>query len=174
MVNEKLFSVISWEVYGSDDNKLLGMASVDLSELTFLTTELKGAGILGSFEVPVRAQLENTQLTLHFHSLSEYATRFLNTNAQSLVLYAANERYDAADGTRQAAQLRVAVRGLTASVNLGKVETGEQADAEVVINVDRLTIEEDGKELFAFDRFNNVYRVNGVNLLEDINRALGY
>ena len=167
------FSTINFECYDGGTDRLVGLTSVELPELSLKTTEIAGAGILGDYDAPLRGHMENLQVTLNFRVLFENATRFLNQSAQNLTLRAANETYDSGTGQRKASALKIVLRGLTQSCKLGEIKSGESSETAVVINVAYLKIEQDGKELYEFDRFNYIYNVSGVDFLTDVRDALG-
>ena len=163
---------IAYEVYDSNSDRLLGIASVTLPDFSLMTAEVKGAGILGQMDWPIFAQAENLEMTFNFRVLYEDATRFMFPNAHTFTLRSAYEKYDAADGTRQMRGLKIFVRGLTKGTNLGKLETAESADVELTLHLDYIKIEEAGKVILEFDRFNYVFST-GEDLMGDLKSVLG-
>ena len=165
--------LIDFEVYNEQDNRLFGIADVTLPELNHMTQEISGVGILGKTNFPIRGALENMETTFNFRVLTESGTSFLGQNSHSLILRHATDMYDSADGTRRAAAWRIAMRGLTTAVNLGKLQAGEASDTEVKLALDYLKIECDGETLVEIDRFNHVFAVKGEDQLADVKAALG-
>ena len=105
-------SNITFEVF-EDGERLLGIASVTLSELSLKSTEVAGSGILGSMDWPIYGQFENAELTLNFRVVYDTLTKFLSPNAHMLDLRGVYEKYDAATGTRNVHGLKIVARGLT-------------------------------------------------------------
>ncbi|MBQ6296682.1 MAG: phage major tail tube protein [Selenomonadaceae bacterium] len=172
-VNSLPMGALSFEVFDNNNKRLLGIASVDLPELSLKTVEVAGASILGSMDYPLFAQAENLELTLHFRVLYEDAATMMTNSAQFLTCYVASEHYDAGDGTRAIQGLKIVARGLAKSTNLGKLEVGENSDTEVVLHLDYLKISANGDALIEFDRFNYIYNVDGQDLMTDYLAALG-
>lgn len=168
---------LSFNVYDTDNNIILGVASVDLPEIELSTVDVNGSGVLGTEEWPLFAQMNNLAMTLHFRVLYEDATRFMSNNAQFITLYAASEHYDAGEGERSIEGLKIVCRGLTKSTNLGTLQTGENSDTEVVLHLDyiKISVVKGGNRitLLEFDRFNYRYVVNGQDLMTDYLAALG-
>ena len=59
--------------------------------------------------------------------------------------------------------------GRVKSFKPGKVEKGETMEAEVTLELTYILIEVDGKQLIEVDKLNSVYKVNGVDMLAEIN-----
>lgn len=168
---------LNFEVFDTNNNRILGLASVSLPNLDLKTVEVAGAGVLGSMDYGLFAQLENLEMTLRFRVLYDDATRFMSNNAQFLTLYAASERYASGEGTRAIEGLKIVCRGLAKSTNLGNIEPGENSDTEVVLHLDYIKISAtrggNRETLLEFDRFNYVYNVDGLDLMTDYKAALG-
>lgn len=168
---------LNFEVFDTNNNRILGLASVDLPDFSLKEVDVAGAGVLGEMSYPLFAQAENLEMTLHFRVLYDDATRFMSNNAQFLTLYAASEHYDAGEGTRAIEGLKIVCRGLAKSTNLGNIEPGENSDTEVVLHLDYIKISAtrggNRETLLEFDRFNYVYNVDGLDLMTDYKAALG-
>lgn len=173
MINDVPWNEINFEAYAEGD-RLMGLATVDLSELEFMSTDIKGAGIAGEFSVPTRGHLNNLTATLHWRILYEPALQFLSQNAaHNLSLRGAWERYDAATGLREVHALRVDMRAHSAKLAMGKWEPGETSDTELELTLDYINIICDGSSIFEHDKFNFIHVVNGVDDLADVRSALG-
>lgn len=171
-VNLQHMQTLAFEVYASG-NRLLGLASVDLPEINFATTEVKGAGLAGTFEVPARGHTENLELTLHWRAIFETPLRLFRGSSIMLSLRGAIETYDAATGDLKAKAIRIDVRGLPASLSLGKFEPAETMDSELKINLDYISVKVNGATLLEIDKENYVYSIDSENVIGDVKNALG-
>lgn len=171
-VNDVMQQAINYEVY-VEGNRYLGTASVDLPELTYLTNEIKGAGVAGSIEVPTLAHLDNAEVTLHWRSIFERPTGLMAQNAIMMSLRGAMQKYDAATGELKPLPVRIDVRCLAAGLTLGKLEPSEQTDTESKFNVDYIKITIDGSKEFEHDKFNYIHEVEGYDYLSATRAALG-
>lgn len=61
--------------------------------------------------------------------------------------------------------MRVVVRGRQKKLTGGTVKQGGAMDAAVTVEITYIMIELDGKQRIELDKINNVYKVNGVDLL---------
>ena len=174
MVNLVPQTLINFEIYLNGEREPSGVSSIDLPELAFMTTEISGAGLLGKYEVPLLGSTENLQSTLHCRTLRGDAVRLLRQkNAVRLAAYGAAQVYDAATGEVQVEPVRVDMRCLPQALNMGKFEPGEQTETEVVVTLDYLKITCRDEVAVEIDKFNYVYSVGGVDMLDDLRAALG-
>ena len=167
-------SLINYEVYlGDNAERLLGTASAEFGDLEFLSSEIKGAGIGGSYENPVVGHIKAPEVTLNWRTLFTEPVRLLSPNARKLSLRAAIQRYDSGNGTLKILPVKIDVRARMKSSSLGKFEPGEQTETKTVLICDYLKITIDNVERFEYDCFNFIYKVYGDDLLADVRTALG-
>lgn len=166
-------SMINFEVYDNGE-RMLGLASCDLAEIEISTTDIKGAGILGTVSWPVKGNFSNFATTFHWLTLTETGAKFLNqSKGYVLSLRGAQEAYDAATGERKVVPVRVDVRAHTTKLSLGKFEVGEQTETELEFMLDFIKVSIGGKEVLSVDKFNYQAAVNGEDYLSDVKEALG-
>ena len=164
---------INYEVFFQGD-RLMGTASVDLGDIEYLATEIKGAAIAGTIEMPTRGHLQAPEVTLHWRTLFENPIKLLRQNAHMLSLRGAQQGYDAATGELKIIPVRIDLRGHLKSANLGKLEPGENTETETTLVSDYIKITADGKVMWEFDLFNFVMRFeDGEDFLGDVREALG-
>ena len=174
MINGINLATINFEVYRDGDNRLLGTSTVDLPEIAFATTDIKGSGILGTLSYPIKGNFDNLEVTLHWRTLTAAAVTFLNqTKAQRLSLRQAAEVEDAGSGERGVSAVRIDVVGHTTKLAPGKLEPGEQTETELTLALTRIKITIDGKEVLEIDKLNSVFLVDGEDQLSDVRAALG-
>ena len=94
VINETL---IQYEVY-DNGTRLLGIATVELPELKFKTTEVSGAGVAGTLDTPIQGSTESLELKISWRTLYKTAVKMLKHGAISLSLRAALQAYDARTG----------------------------------------------------------------------------
>ena len=174
-VNEVKGALQNYEVYWENEGseRLLGTASVDLPEFEFMTSDLKGAGILGEFSMPVVGHFSSQSMTLHWRTLHEDVTMLTAPIAHHLTLRGAIQNLDAGRGVMRVSPIKINVVGLPKKSALGKLEPGEQTESENEIEVLYLKMTADNEEILEFDKLNHVFKVNGVDYTEDMRSALG-
>ena len=81
--------------------------------------------------------------------------------------------YDAANGKYKTVPVRLALKALPKSVNLGSFETGSTTDSETELEVSYLNLYVDGKSVMEIDKFNYVCKIGDEDMLETVRKDLG-
>ena len=163
---------INFEVFDGG-NRLLGMASVDLPEISFKTSDVSGGGIAGELSVPVTGATESLELNLKWRTLYKDAVKYLRHNVVNLSARAALQNYDSSKGEVKISPLRIDFRGRVKGVGLGSLKPAEQMESETKIECDYLKIKVDGNTTCEIDKYGYVYSVNSVDFMSDVRHALG-
>lgn len=153
--------------------KMIGLTEdVSLPEINMKTDTVEGPGIKGEIDSPTIGQFESMPATLKFRTLYSSAPDLMDPTAtQNITLRAAQQVLDRTSGYAFKS-LRIVLGGRTKSFNPGTVQRGEGMDAELVIEVTYYLIEVDGQVVVEIDKLNDVYKVNGKDLLADINAMI--
>lgn len=166
-------SLISFELYDENSNRLRGLVTVDLPELNYQTSEITGAGVLGQIDFPVRSHTENLETTLHFRTILKDNTDFMRHNSHDFVLRGAHELYDPKNGDRKVYPIKIVMRGLTKGLKLGKFESGSSTETELTLSLVYLKLVINDKELIEIDKLNYIHRVGSEDFMEAVRDALG-
>lgn len=160
----------NFNVY-DDGDKMQGISGeVTLPTLSAITTEISGGGILGSYNTAIPGAFQATQMDIPFRMVGEeyfamsIANRQMNLTLRSSIQNVNRET----GGTISSQGMRVVVRGRPTAHNLGTLSQGNLMNAAVTLELTYIMIEIGGKNLFELDKLNSVFKVNGVDLLEDI------
>lgn len=151
----------------NDGNKMIGQGNVELPELSKITTENKGAGILGKSKQALVGHFDEMTTKIEFTRLDESLLTLTGKEEISLTFKA-----NVQDGGKQRA-LKVRVKGVVTKTNIGKLEMTEDLGQSLEIETTYIKIVVDGKEQFELDKFNYVYKVDGKDLLADIKKNIG-
>jgi len=149
-----------------------GHTQVTLPSLQAVTQEIKGAGIHGSMNVPVRGHFQPYQVTITFRAPVDNITKLLEQDYKDFELWAATQTGDKASGEIQAKQQKVIIRGVPTNINLGTFSPGEIQNIEITFEDCYLKWVYDGKDILELDKFNGVYKVNDVDLTSQIRAAI--
>lgn len=164
--------VINYNVY-DDTEKLVAVAGeTTLPSFEALTETISGAGILGEYESPTIGHFGSQTLEINFRVLMDPTFRLSENKSRTIVLRAAQQSYDVAEGRHNVRPLKIIIKGLPKGVELGKLAPGGMTDSKNTIEVLYIKIEENGKSLLEFDKLNFVYIVNGKDELADLRSAL--
>lgn len=169
IVNEKM---LNFKVY-IDGNELLGIAEGNLPNGDMMTTEIKGAGLAGSIDAPVTGHFGSITVTLNWRTLTKAAVRLMTPDAHSLDMYADNESFDAGRGIVKHEEIHVFMKARTKNMDMGKLAVGDTSDTQTEHEVYYYKLYIDGSEVMEVDKYNYIYKVNGVDYLAQSRRNLG-
>lgn len=163
-------SVIAQKLFADgveiDDN-----VSVELPSIEFGTTEVKGAGILGTVDMPSPAQINAMALVISSRSINKKNSELAKPGKQNLELRFVRD-VTQADGTVIPAGTKIFITGVAKKYGPGKVEQGSTMDGSQEFEVLRYRQVIDGEETLLIDKFNYQYVVNGVDYMAKIRAAL--
>lgn len=155
-----------------DGERMIGVVpSVDLPEIGMKSSTVTGAGMLGELDSPTIGQFESMEQELKFNVLYSSAIHVLNPlTAVNLTFRASQQVYDM-NGGYAFKGLRIVERGRVKKFKPGKLERAESMEASVTLELTYIMIEVDGTTMLEIDKLNQIYLVNGKDMLADI-RAL--
>lgn len=156
-----------------DGNKMIGVAATStLPEVNMQTSTVSGMGVNGEIDSPTLGQFESMEQEIQFNTLYSSAVDLLNPlKAVNLTFRAAQQVSDKATGGGYAFKsLRIVEMGRVKKVKLGKVEKNNSMEASVTLELTYILVEVDGVTILEIDKLNQVYSVNGVDMLADVRR----
>lgn len=163
---------INYEVFAGGQRKL-GTSEIALPKIEPMTSTLSGAGIGGEIEMPTPGMTGSLETELTWRTVNERNMEMLKTGAQDLELRNANEVYDAGTGLIKVQAIKINLRGLLKSGDLGSLKPADHTDTKTTIETIYLKITIDGKRIVEIDKLNYIYYVNGTDYLADVRKALG-
>ncbi len=166
-------AVAGYKVYYGGTLDLVGVADVTLSDLEPISTSIKGPGILGEVNVPIIGQLGALSMSMNFRTISSNLSTFAEPKPHSITLRAAIQELDASQGTRRIQKVRIECTGSTKKVGLGKMVIGEGNDSSVELELTRFQLIINDVDSIEIDKLNNVYKVNSVDMLGELNNSMG-
>lgn len=168
----KPLRIASFEVY-EDGKNIIGVANVDLPELTYLSETIRGAGVAGELDMPTLGQFASMEMTLSFTSILGDTKLLTSPGAKNIELWAAQQAYDETTGKDVVQRVIISTRCIPKQVPLGKFEVGASSESSAKFEVLRFRLEIDGEEQILIDKLNTVARFDGTDFLADVRRAIG-
>ena len=154
-----------------DGTKMIGVAaSHTLPEVNMQTSTMSGMGVNGEIDSPTLGQFESMEQEIQFNTLYSSAVNALNPlNAVNLTFRAAQQVMDKSTGGGYAFKsLRIVEMGRVKKVKLGKIEKNNSMEAAVTLELTYILVEVDGEVIMEIDKLNQVYNINGVDMLADV------
>lgn len=168
MANPIPEKVVNYNVY-DDTDKIVGVAAeVTLPTLENMSETVSGAGILGEYDSPTPGHFSSTTIEIPFRTIIDRSFSLLKNKGRSIVLRAAQQSYDVAQGKISTRGLKITLRGMPKGLELGKLGVGATTESKNTMEVVYIKIEENGKTLLELDKLNFIYIVNGEDVLAEI------
>ena len=156
-----------------DGEQMIGVVpAVDLPEIGMKSSTVTGAGMLGELDSPTIGQFESMEQEVKFNVLYSSAIDMLSPlKAVNLTFRATQQVYNK-NGGYDFKGLRVVEQGRVKKFVPGKLERTESMEATVTLELTYIMIEVDGVTMLEIDKLNQVYKVNGVDMLAGINELV--
>lgn len=167
--------VIDYSVFAKFDNKkehVEDTTSLQLPSMENLTDSIKGAGIMGEIDWPTLAQV----------GALTFAASFRNSNKKAALLYAPMlqeievrwvvDKYDSSNNKIGLTAHKAFLKGMPKKLDSGKIETNVAQEGSFEMEVVYYNHMIDGVSILEIDKFNYVFKVNGVDYAKSIRDAL--
>jgi P2 family phage contractile tail tube protein len=172
MANPIPEKVVNYNVY-DEGEKLVGIAAeVTLPTLESITETLSGAGIAGEIESPTPGHFGSTTIEIPFRVLQDPSFKLAVPGGRTVTLRAAQQSYDVSGGQLLHRGLKVTIKGLPKSQELGTLSPGKPTESKVTLEVVYLKVEENGATLLEMDKLNFICNIDGVDVLEQIRQLI--
>lgn len=163
--------IVAYNIY-TQGTRIGTTGKVDTPEFKMKTSTMSGAGISGEVDSPTPGQWEATEHEIPLTLLGKDMALLLRQGMDVQLIYRGATQVALKSGGAATKQLRIVEGGMIKGFKGGSLEAGGQMEASVTIETVRYKMECAGEELIAIDKFNNVYRVNGKDMLADINAMI--
>lgn len=161
-----------YNVYDGDGNDLIGITEeMSIAELASKIATVSGAGIAGSYEVPVLGHTEPITQDIPFRLL--YRPMFTLANPLKPVRLNVRGAIQVTNKSTQISELagfRYVVSGRCKNISGGNLKPGEVMGSKISIAATYILFEIDGKKLIEVDKLNSIYRIDGIDLMERVRR----
>lgn len=153
-------------------NRLAGITGdVKLPDLEFLTAEVSGAGILGSYEAPVPGHTKSQEVEIPFRCLNADYFRMIDpTKGVMITLRGAEQVSVKTTGATDYVGIRVVVGGKPKKMELGTFKQGDKTDSKITLEMTYILIEYGGNQILELDKTNPQFRINGKDILAKVNK----
>ena len=139
---------------------------VSLPDFEPITSTTSGNGILGEYEAIVLGHFGSMEQEIPFRCINEdYFKMVSPSKSIELTLRGAIQQSERDTMSEGEVGMRVVMSGRPKTFAIGTVKQREGMDSKITPELTRIIVELDGKERVALDKFNSVYRINGVDIL---------
>lgn len=153
-------------------NKLMGVTDeVTLPEFEMASETLSLAGMAGEIDSPSPGQTKSAQIEIPFTNISKEALRAV-ADSESIILRAAQEQLDTETLSKSTIGRIITVRGMTKSINYGKLKKGGYGNPSIKKEVIYYKDVLDGETITEVDKFNGKCMINGKNMMQDVEQYI--
>lgn len=163
---------INYRVY-KDGSNLLGIATVDLPDLAYMTDTISGAGIAGEIETPVLGHFQAMSLTLNWRTVNSDAINLLRSDGATLTLRAAQQNLDNATNQLTPIGLKITVKTLPKTTGLGSIEVANSSSSTTELEISYIKIEHNNEQILEIDKLNFICKIGDTDTLADVRSLLG-
>ena len=163
--------MINFRVY-REGVDMLGIAEGTLPNLEAMTHEIKGAGLAGVVDQPVWGHFNSMTLSLTWRSVTGDISILNRPVAHELDLYHSLQRYDAGLGEVKSEQLHIFCKAIPKTLTTGNLVVGDGMGTQMEFELPYIKIWLGEKERAELDKFNYIYKIDGVDYLASVRSDL--
>ncbi|MUV06882.1 phage tail protein [Planococcaceae bacterium Storch 2/2-2] len=157
-----------------EEGELQGIADIDLPDLSYLTRELKGAGVAGVVDVPIFGHFESLTATINWRTMIADSMKLMRPGRRLFECRSASQIQDAGTGGYTISAEKIIMGGLVKKGEMGKREVGEGSESSNEFEITYLKIVQDGKTITEIDKLNYICTIDGLDYMDKVRTALGY
>lgn len=149
--------------------KLIGISDeVTLPDFESMTETISGAGVLGEIDSPAIGLFGSQEMEIPFRQMNSSMSEIIDPlSGVDLTLRGSSQVSDSY-GNVSFEGIRIVVRGRSKSITGGKFKQGEGTGSSIKLELTYIKIEIGGKNIIELDKFNSVFKVGDVDIMEQI------
>jgi len=154
-----------------DNQEISDNVACQLPKIEIDTAEVKGAGILGTIEMPATGQLGSMVIKMDFRATNKNIAGLAKNGKQNLELRFVKDTVTAT-GSVAPEGSKIFATGIVKNYDLGKVEDNSTQECSFEFEILRYRQVTAGKEVLLIDKQNYIYKINGVDYMQQIRSLL--
>jgi hypothetical protein len=160
--------VTKFNIYDSG-NQILGLAEeATLPDIEHMTSTLSGPGVMGEIESPTPGMISSMTMELTFNAYNKRLFDLQNPARTVDLTIRGALQMTKSTGDITHVGMRIVVRGRGKSFTGGSAKQGEAMGASATIELSYYMVEIDGETVIEIDKLNDVFKINGEDILADI------
>ena len=145
---------------------------VELPKVKFKFADTKGLGLYAEAELPTG--LDKLEAKIKFNTVDpNFVALAADPFTMRTVIVRAPYQVWTQTGVSKTAPLKAEIRGFFKEYDTGKLKGRDSAEAEATLSVTYYKLEIDNKEIVEIDVMNNIYKINGKDILQQYRQAIG-
>jgi|InofroStandDraft_1065614.scaffolds.fasta_scaffold108607_2 Phage tail tube protein FII len=143
-------------------------AEITLPTFEYMSETINLSGMAGEVDSPSPGQIKSTQIEIPFTNISKANFELARNDNAIIILRAAQEKIDTGGHTRSYVNRTIIIRGFTKEINYGKLVKGGYGNPSVKKEITYYKDTVDGDVITEIDKFNGITKINGEDLVADI------
>lgn len=161
------------KVYEEGADNMIGVANIDMPEFSNMTTSIKGVGLAGEIDAPVKGHFQSLEMKINWRTPHTTALLMSGGKPVKLEIWANIQNMDSGANEYDDDCLRIVAHGRAKSYATGTLETGNTSDSSNTIELHYIKVEYEGVPIVEIDKYNYKCIVDGVDLLARVRRNIG-
>lgn len=168
----EISKVFNARVYIDGTDFIAKAEEVDLPKIKFKFADTKALGLYADGELPTG--LDKLEARIKFNSVyPEFIALAADPfTARTIIIRAPMQDWQQ-QGVVKTRSLKAELRGFFKEWDSGKFKKAESAEAEATISCIYYKLEVDGQEIVEVDTINNIYKVEGKDILQEYKVSIG-
>lgn len=168
----EISKVFNARVYIDGTDFIAKAEEVDLPKIKFKFADTKALGLYGDSELPTG--LDKMEARIKFNSAyPEFIKLAADPFTTRTVIVRAPVQIWTQQGVTKTAPLKAELKGFFKEWDSGKFKKADSTEAEATLSVIYYKLEVDFKEVVEIDTINNIYKVDGKDILLDYKTSIG-
>ena len=165
-------AIIDFEVY-EDGKNFYGISQAVLPNINFMTQQISGAGISGNIDAVLTGMVEAMSLTLNFREATGAAVSLMAPVRHNIDLRVASQHWNTDSIAKGISADKYVMVVLPKNTQPGTVAPASNADASGEYTVYYYAGYKDGNLIWEIDPWNYICKINGVDYMAEVRKALG-
>jgi P2 family phage contractile tail tube protein len=168
----EISKVFNARVYIDGTDFIAKAEEVDLPKVKFKFADTKSLGLYADSELPTG--LDKLEARVRFNSTyPEFISLAADPFTARTIIIRAPFQVWTQQGVVKTAPLKAELRGFFKEWDSGKFKKADSTEAEAIISCIYYKLEIDDKEIIEIDAINNIYKIEGKDILQDYVSSIG-
>ncbi len=154
----------NYKVYNASGGQFVGLAETTAPKLVFEKNDLKGAGLGGSFNLPVSGNVMPMTQTFQWHTNTLESLTLFNGSTAQVRCMSSIQMFDTAQGAFVEIPEEILTTLVSDEYDLGKRDASTKATVTQTYSVIYLAVFFNSQKFWEIDPFSNISIINGRDL----------
>ena len=156
---------------GADE--FIGALSVELPDISSMTSDVKGIGVAGTISTPIHGQFEDMELKVNWQIPTETALQYSGGRPIKLDLYSDVQGFDSGANDYTHDRYRIVAHGRVKNYAGGSIEQGSTSGSSTTVTLHYYKLEYGGKTLCEIDKYGYKAIIGGKDHLAEVRKNIG-